>query len=368
MLPLSIGLALCLVAGGRLPSARAQGMPKTEKVKFKTVDQVELHGTYWPSTRGRKAPCVLLLHKLGGKSHEDGWDRLAGKLQEEGCAVLSFDFRGHGQSTSVDPDFWKHNLYNRMGLRNSHKQGPTIAHADFKPGYAAYLVNDVSAARLYLDRRNDSGDCNSANIIVIGAEDGATLGNLWLYSEASRFRVTAGNPAFPATLRLSSKPESKDVIACIWLSLRPTLARSGVPLQSWLLKTGREQKIPMAFIYGKKDKGADAATLRLVQAIKPNYARGQKPMGELAATGDWGAETELAGSKLLASSLKTEEWITQTYLKKNILEKKADNEWEERGIEKAIFMWRFPGRQQIAKPEGEKNLQPIPTLAPFGVR
>src|SRR6266852_5397654 len=116
MLPLSFGLALCLLAGGPLPSARAQGMPKPEKVHFTTVDQVELHGTYWASTKMRKAPTVLLLHKLGGKSHEDGWDRLAGKLQQEGCAVLSFDFRGHGDSTSVAADFWKYR-FNAMGLK-----------------------------------------------------------------------------------------------------------------------------------------------------------------------------------------------------------------------------------------------------------
>ena len=44
-------------------------MKQSKRVHFETVDQVELSGTFWPSTKGRKAPCVILLHKLGKGSH-----------------------------------------------------------------------------------------------------------------------------------------------------------------------------------------------------------------------------------------------------------------------------------------------------------
>jgi len=61
---LPLGLAFCLLTGGSLPPACAQPMAKSDKVRFETVDEVTLHGTYWPSTNGRKAPCVLLLQQV----------------------------------------------------------------------------------------------------------------------------------------------------------------------------------------------------------------------------------------------------------------------------------------------------------------
>ena len=52
-LPLSLGLSVCLLAAGGLPRANAQ--TKSERVRFETVDQVELQGTFWPGSKGRKA-------------------------------------------------------------------------------------------------------------------------------------------------------------------------------------------------------------------------------------------------------------------------------------------------------------------------
>ena len=87
-------LAAVVLAAGGLPRASAQAdkdKQKSERVHFETVDEVELHGTYWPGGKGRRSPCVLLLHKLNGKgSHEEGWDLLADELAKKGFAVLSF--------------------------------------------------------------------------------------------------------------------------------------------------------------------------------------------------------------------------------------------------------------------------------------
>ena len=118
--PFSFALSVCLLAAGGLPSARGQAdKQKSERVHFETVDQVELHGTFWPGNNRRKSPCVLLLHKLGGKgSHEEGWDLLAEELAKKGFAVLSFDFRGHNDSTTVDPEvFWTHPLNSQVFRR-----------------------------------------------------------------------------------------------------------------------------------------------------------------------------------------------------------------------------------------------------------
>src|SRR5262245_51643950 len=77
---------------------------KSEPVTFDTADGVKIKGTYWAPTKGKKMPTVLLIHNFdmakGGDSHQDGWDSLGDALQAKGYAVLSFDFRGFGQSTA----------------------------------------------------------------------------------------------------------------------------------------------------------------------------------------------------------------------------------------------------------------------------
>src|SRR5207302_6723078 len=103
-----------------------------------------------------------------------------------------------------------------------------------------------------------SSDCNISNLILIGAEDGATLGALWLATESRRYRLIP-NPQFPAMPKLNTKPEGKDVVACVWLSLSNTIdperARTNVStvLPIWLQDAARVQKLPMAFFFGKAD-------------------------------------------------------------------------------------------------------------------
>jgi len=94
-------LAVALPLAGMLLSPVQVQAQKMDRVKFETYDGVELHGTFYPSNKGQKAVTVLLLHKINGKSAQDGWDRLAKALQKEDFAVLSFDFRGHGDSTNI---------------------------------------------------------------------------------------------------------------------------------------------------------------------------------------------------------------------------------------------------------------------------
>ncbi|MFI6442038.1 alpha/beta fold hydrolase [Streptomyces sp. NPDC050759] len=50
-----------------------------------------------PSTSPRPGPPVLLLHGLAG--HLGEWDDLAGRLEASGHRVVSYDARGHGEST-----------------------------------------------------------------------------------------------------------------------------------------------------------------------------------------------------------------------------------------------------------------------------
>jgi len=375
-LPVLFGLSICLLTAGRLPRASAQAdKQKSERVHFETVDQVELHGTFWPGGKGRKSPCVLLLHKLNGKgSHEEGWDLLADELAKKGFAVLSFDFRGHGDSNTVGAEFWKYR-FNRDLIKYKAVGGKppeTINLGDFRPGYWPFLVNDIMAARSYLERRNDSNDCNLSNLILIGAEDGATLGALWMATESRRYRLIP-NPQFPAVPKLNTKPEGKDVVACVWLSMSTTIgperARTNVAsvLPIWLQDAGKSQKVPMAFVYGKEDTASAGFAQRSVAALKT----GNEPKEpKVAFARPIEGAGKVRGSPLL--KVKEEEStvahiLADDYLGSKILERYGNNEWEKRESEKNAYVWAL-GRQRItAKNYEEKAFLPIP-LSAFGLR
>src|SRR5262245_34038698 len=174
--------------------AQAGGKGDSKNVLFRSHDGVELQGTFWPSAggKGSKEATVLLLHsfdpKKGGSRAQDGWDNLAARLQKEGYAVLSFDFRGFGNSKTVEKSFWNNKVNSTYAKRHAAKGTDAIDHKNFNTLYYPYLVNDVAAAKAFLDERNDAGECNTSTLVVIGAGDGATLGAMWAYSEFFRRR------------------------------------------------------------------------------------------------------------------------------------------------------------------------------------
>ena len=127
------------------PAVRAQG--KVESIKFKTVDGVTIKGNYYPG-ENTNAPTVMLLHNLNENRKKKNWLNLAVELQKKGYAVLTFDFRGHGESTAVEPEvFWSKpylffNQYVKKGQEIDNK---------FDKRYLPALVNDIAAAKSYLD-------------------------------------------------------------------------------------------------------------------------------------------------------------------------------------------------------------------------
>ena len=160
MLVLGLGLTVW-----HLPKVSAQG--KSDQVTFETADSVKIVGSYYPSNKGIKAPCVLLLHDFdkqkGGHSQTQEWIDLASDLQTAGYAVLSFDFRGFGQSTTVGPGFWMPpNGHNSVLMRAGAKPPMNINAKNFPAAYFRHLVNDVAAAKAYLDNENDGSQAELA--------------------------------------------------------------------------------------------------------------------------------------------------------------------------------------------------------------
>jgi pimeloyl-ACP methyl ester carboxylesterase len=366
-------LALAAVFGLSLSPLSAMGAdsdfkPDFKRVPITTFDGVKLEGTFYPNPGGKKDACVLLLHNFdrlkGGDSHSDGWDHLAAKLQEKGYVVLSFDFRGFGQSKTLDnpAKFW--GMRHNMALKGAGKQAETIDQKNFPPHYYFQLINDIAAAKAFLDRQNDAGACNTSNLVVIGAGDGAALGTLWLASQCALWRDRNPNP-LGLGMPIPDDPEIKDVSAVVWLSLSPTVAGHSAPLRSAFREVGRENKVPIAFLYGQKDaKGANIAKFYLEES------RGTK--ADLKMTAEKGVpDTDLVGSKLLQEGLQTEDLIVNKYLE-FVLEKRGSPARKQRNLEKSRFFWTFPrpgapGAQTIpAKPAGEEQPVGIP-LEKLGV-
>ncbi len=368
---LGLGLLLPLVSKGETTVRQQTREEPQKRVSFKTSDGVELAGTFYPSPGGKREACVLLLHnfdhKKGGNSHQDGWDRLAEALQKAGYAVLSFDFRGFGDSKSVSREFWSipRNPHNAL-LKGARMPKPpeTIEQKDFPVSYYPNLVNDVAAAKAYLERLNDSGQqVNVSNLILIGAGEGALIGQMWAATEWRRRKQIPAGFMF----QLDDTAEGRDIAALVHLTINPTLAGRSLagPLRSWVVEVGTEFKTPIAFLYGEKDdKGRDTAR-RLLNDIK-NPPAGIKKPDKLDFTTEKAIEgTELTGSQLLQNSLETEKQI-QEYLDK-VMDKRGPKDWRKRETSRYRYFWVVPGQRPYpAKVEDEEVVKPIPVKL-FGV-
>lgn len=353
---------------------------ESKRVHFPTFDEVELNGTFYRSApaagKKDKDTVVLLLHDFrhlkGGSSQEDGWHQLAGQLQKEGYAVLSFDFRGFGNSKSVSPKFWAFPHNSGRGIKGANKKNPpaSIDEKDFTAIYFINLVNDIAAARAYLNVLNDAGEVNASNIILVGAGQGATLGALWLASECRRQKDNQSDRLFPGMspqFNRLDEPEGNDVAAAVWLTIYPTLEQKplGRSLINALVEEAKKAKIPTYFLYAKNDKKANDF-LNLNNDLKTLFAESSKKKGGVKEKAVPGAG-ELAGSKLLR---KSEEYILD-YLN-NIVEERGSRTRKERQDQKFAFCWSLPWPTRamnriVAKLPGEPVTHIIP-LDALGLR
>jgi pimeloyl-ACP methyl ester carboxylesterase len=354
---------------GAAAARAAENKAEFKRVPFVTADGVELEGTYYPKPGGKQDAVVLLLHNFdmrkGGDSHQDGWDRLAESLQAADYAVFAFDFRGFGNSKKLENPmkFWSTRHNQVLKGASAAKLPDTIDHKKFPPYYSATLINDIVAAKAFLDRKNDAGELNASNLIVIGAGEGATLGAIWVGMQChlQRNRAPVG---FPLAL---DEHEGKDIAAGVWLSISPVLGGRNVTLgvRQALLEAGRENKIPMAFVYGAKDAPATRIAKSHLEALR----NGKKV--DLPLTGEQAVkETDLSGSKLLADTLPTEGWIVKQYLF-SVMEKRGSRERRKRESDKHGFVWAFPrpgpaASTVPAKLPGEEVMAVVP-IERFGL-
>jgi hypothetical protein len=228
-------------------------MPPARGEKILTADGVILGATYYEPPPKSRGFAILMLHDWGEDRTEETWDHLARALQERGHAVLKIDFRGHGDSTRVAdwPVFAKYAGRNGGAKGWNSRTAVALDRTVFPAAYRAQLVQDVVAARLWLDLYHDKGDLNSSNLVVIGAGEGATVGSLWLASEFRRYKAGDSGEA----KRNPATSEGRDVAAAIWLGSKfASIPRPGGHYP-WLHDAGR---VPTAFIVGEDESKATA--------------------------------------------------------------------------------------------------------------
>lgn len=348
-------------------SAKAEG----ESINFRTHDGVLLSGKFYPSAKPKDGASIILLHdftfRKGGDSSQDGWEKLALDLQAAGQSVLSFDFRGHGKSVGVNPNFWlqPHNMV-LPGAKMANKPAK-INSSEFTSTYYPNLVNDIAAAKSFLDIKNDDGEANSSNIIVIGAGEGATLGALWMASEWRRLSCTVEDvPQNGGILNLKAPGPKKIILkanaaedaegsaqlSAIWLSISPTVAGKSFTTQipGWLkdITMPRTRRVQMVFVTGTEDKARDDFSVSLLKKVKPGFTREEKkadPKAKSATspdqkfTGEFKYKSKSVGSKLLEEA---NDDIVKNYI--TLMTKKGENTlrtFSRKKIEDASFSWFF---------------------------
>lgn len=340
----SVILATLILAGLSFSHSEVRAQGQGEKIKFTTSDGAIIKGTFYAKN---KAPVVMLLHAVGGEDHsrKKVWVSLAEELNKN-YAVLAFDFRGHGESTDVEPEeFWKHNI-NKSLVKGAPK-GQSISFQGMKPAYFPVMINDIAAARAFLENRNDVGDCNIGSLILIGAETGATLGSIWLSSEWVRYQIT---PAMFGPGILNKHSEGKDIIAAIWLTPTIKLGPRDVKLAQVLEFPGKTHKTPMVFFYGDGDDPGKKAAKLCEKSIK-----GAKPDAAYRFTAAVGLpETKLTGSDLLQKALKTNAAIVD-YLDE-VVQAKGNAYDGKRDFRKTNYVWVLNNLRVAAKHGNERIL------------
>ena len=333
---------------------------RQEKVHFSTVDHLQLAGTLYHGWKGKQGMTVLMLHDLGSNRSSSGWKRLAETLQSEGHTVLTFDFRGHGESKKVSPQFWKYqvNKYlNSYKLNTLAEQQPRLLKlTDFPSDYRPWLIEDIAAARTYLDLRHDepSGPVNTFNLVILGAGQASALGSLWLASEGLRYNASEmGNKI------LVKLPEKLSVLRAVWIGMTDPLKLNPFGIHSWLEAAHEKPVVPITFIFGEED--IDTSTLLSLPIRKkfgnPFILRGAR----------------LSGQKLLDTDEKAFRQIQQ-YLVKTLPSPPSASSssavtWVPREIKNLRSLWRIPeklpdGKKEVrwfeAKRVGEETLLPVP--------
>ena len=250
------------------------GDGKVEKLVLETKDGVKLGITYYPSSMGKGAVPIVMIHDF--KESRAVFSPLAQQLstptedEQYSHAVITVDLRGHGSST-IARDF------------NDRRGSYELDASSFKPqDFADMVLYDMEAVRKFLVTKNDEGALNLNKLCLMGSGMGANVALSWA-------AVDWSTPELPRI------KQGQDVKMLLLAS--PVWNYKGLKLNVPIREPGVQRDVAMLVVYGKGNSRAtkDARNiLKNVEKFHPEPRRGEIP--EVAT---WPIDTELQGTRLL---------------------------------------------------------------------
>lgn len=274
---IALALTAWLAVGDSVGWAqRSRRAAEPEDIKLTTKDGVKLAVTYYPSTLGKEAVPIVMLHDF--KGNRNVFNSLAKALQSptegerDSRAVITVDLRGHGESTvQVSPDGRTRDL-------DASRLGPI----DFQ----RMVTMDLDEVRSLLVERNDAGELNLNSLCLIGAGMGANVAAYY----------AAYDWSFP---QLATRKQGQDVKALVLAS--PEWSFRGLPLLK-ALRQPDVRELSFFIVYGDEDSRAKKDAL----TVEKNLAKfhPDPPPDKVRELKDLfvvGLPTELQGTILLTN-------------------------------------------------------------------
>jgi hypothetical protein len=224
---------------------KPEATPKLKTVTLKTKDGVELRAYYFPSTEGKKAVTVMIVHEWQGQGSPYG--KLVAALNAAGFAVLVPDYRGHGgskESAGPPGGEGKFNIA-QMSRRD----------------VESIVTFDLESAKGYLKAENDSGNLNLNALVVIGVREGCVMAGRWAQRDWG----------FPSVGRMK---QGQDVKALIYIS--PEKQIKGVALDPALIDPNLIHLPLLVIAGGSSPEAAEAERIsKRVESVKKRIGRGE---------------------------------------------------------------------------------------------
>lgn len=270
---------------------------KDRLVGVGTSDGLSLNGYFFQgATIDKQRPDAVIMVPAPGSKINEAWISLAQELSKKNFSVLLMDWRGCGLNgpdgigagARVIEDnnkFWKER-YNGELLMKGQKaaiESKGLAYDKFKNSsdtrirYMDFaLMNDLQAARFFLDKQNDAGKCNTSRTWIISEKDGAHAALSFIAAEFQR--NTKYDPKiniFDTSLQFKSA--GKDYAGIVALSYSGTAGtpatttanlvyRNAMPVAgaNEYVKDGRNHltdRLAMVLLFNKKEGASSSKSL-----------------------------------------------------------------------------------------------------------
>jgi len=295
----TIAFTLALVTQSTLsaqgPKPKVAPVPKPGPVKLPTKDGLELTGFYFGSNKGKNAIPVMVIHEWKGQKSPYG--KMCMALRNAGCAVLAFDYRGHGGSRKYKD---RNGETQEFDLERMRKQD-----------IMAIVQYDLDAAKAFLEKENNEGKLNLNALVVIGVREGCVLAAGWTQRDWSFVPV-------------GTRKQGQDVKAMVLVS--PERLLKGIAIEA-SLGVPMVAALPILMVVGKgsaEESDADRIFKR-VEAVKKRLSGGKEAIGLQVLE----VKQPLGGPDLINVSAKVIPEIVQ-FVTTQVPISATDNPWIER--------------------------------------